>query len=246
MAHHFVAQRYSEQHADFVMEQADAYFSSLSNKNIFQPKVLVKVSRNSQFFVGCSLSASSFLRPHCLHNRIFKFKRRLKEAVVLDTPLHPGDQREKWSSSAFMRGNKNDGPSDNQEDNLNKKRRILYTKPKEPCRNCQVIFQNLVGFIPTDAKAGNRDTFQGACAEYIPVNELIKVDAQDPSDDVQGKLAENLKRCKYLFRNYNELAKECHDMDIETLKNDRLLLTATYYKIKQYIHIFGFKPELKM
>lgn len=246
MAHHFVAQRYSEQHADFVMEQADAYFSSLSNKNIFQPKVLVKVSRNSQFFVGCSLSASSLLRPLCLHNRIVKFKRRLKEAVVLDTPLHPGDQGVKWSSSAFMRGNKNDRPPDNQKDNLNEKRRIRYTEPKEPCRNCQVIFQNLEGFIPTDAKAGNRDTFQGACAEYIPVNELIKVDAQDPSDAVQGKLAENLKRCIYLFQNYNELVKECYDMDIETLKNDQQLLTAAYYKIKQYIHIFGFIPELKM
>jgi len=232
MAVHEGHLRGSEQHADEVMAVAKRFFCQLGSKNIFQPKVLAKVSHNSDFVVGCSMSVSSFLRPLCLHNRISKFNCRLTEAVVLDRPLDSSDQGEQWSSSAFMRGSIETG----------------YTEPKNPCRNCQVMFQNLKGFVPTNAEAGNRDTFQGACAEYIPVNELIEDDAKDRATvAVQKKLEANLKRCMYLFKNYQEIAEElvkC-SVDNKTLVNDKKLLTAASHKLA-HIHIFGFKPELKM
>jgi len=226
------------------MAYAKRYFSRLGSKNIFQPKVLAKVSRNSDFVVGCSMSVSSFLRPLCLHNRISKFNCTLREAVVLDRPLDPGDREEQWSSSAFMRGSKDDRPPGNQKE----KGKTGYTEPKNPCRNCQVMFKNLNGFVPTNAEAGNRDTFQGACAEYIPVNELTENDAQDHATAaVKRKLEANRKRCIYLFKNYQKIAEECFKchVDTKTLVNDKKLLTAASHKLA-HIHIFGYKPELKM
>lgn len=239
-----MAPRGTEQHADTVMSQAKEYFSSLGSNNIFQPKVLVKVSRNSVFLVGCSMAVSSFLRPLCLYNRIATFKCRLREAVVLNRPLDPGDQKEQWSSSAFMRGRQDDRAPGNQE-----KRGPGYTEPKNPCGNCQVMFQNLKGFIPANAEAENRDTFQGACAEYIPVSELIKDDTQDrPTVAVQNKLEVHLKKCIYLCENYRKIADElcqCYNADTRTLKKVKKLLNAAYHEVP-HIHIFGFKPELKM
>ena len=72
------------------MKQAKAYFSVLSGKNTFQPKVLAKVSHNSLFVVGCSISVSSFLRPH---KRIVKLKCKLREAVVFDRLVDPSNQK---------------------------------------------------------------------------------------------------------------------------------------------------------
>ena len=212
------------------MIEAKKYFRRLGSNNIFQPKVLVKVSCNSVFSVGCSMAVSSFLRPLCLHNRIAKFKFRLREAVVLDSPLDPGDQNGQWSSSAFMRSNH-------------------YTEPKDPCRNCQDMFINLNGFIPDKVEAGTRDTFQGACAEYIPVNEMLTDDTRDrPTVAVQKKLEGNLERCMYLFRNYREITAKCCkclNEDNTTLKNDPQLLNAAFDEIP-HIRIFGFNPNLKM
>lgn len=194
------------------MKQARTYFSMLSGKNIFKPKVLAKVSLNSFFVVGCSISVSSFLRPLCLHNRIAKFNCRLREAIVLDKPLSPGDEKDKWSSSAFMRSRG-------------------YTEPKNPCRNCQVMFQNLNGFITTKEEQGNRDTFQGACAEYFPVNKLINAQGT-PADSVSKKLQNNWRKCMDLFRGYGKIVHACNACDnIEQL---------------QILHIFGYKPDLKM
>ena len=53
------------------------------------------MSHNSIFVVGCSISVSSFLRPHFLHKRIGKFKCKLhvREAVVFDRLLDPSDQK---------------------------------------------------------------------------------------------------------------------------------------------------------
>ena len=77
-----------------------------------------------------------------------------------------------------------------------------YARPKQPCRNCRVVFEKLNGFIPTNGmEAGNRDTFLGACAEYIPVNVLMKNDTQDVAEgDVQNKLKQNSNRCSDLFK----------------------------------------------
>ena len=195
------------------------------------------------------MAVSSFLRPICLYNRIVKFKCRLREAVVLDRPLDAGDEQENWSCSAFMRGNKKDRVPGNQKDSPKGKGKIGYTSPKQPCRNCQVVFQNLKGFIPIDVEAGNRDTFQGACAEYIPVNELMKDDTQDlRAGAVKEKLEESLKRCICLLKNYRNIVDECDkwdDMDADNPKEMEVRMAA-YDKVTRYIHIFGFKPELRM
>lgn len=234
------------------MIQAKDFFRKLGGKNIFQPKVLAKVSRHSGlpdekpvFWVGCSMSVSSFLRPLSLHNRVATFNCRLREAVVLDSHLDPGDQKGQWSSSAFMRGGQDDRPPGNQKG----KRETGYAVPKNPCRNCRDMFQELPGFLPSDAEEGNRDTFLGACAEYLPVNELLQEDTQDRSTvAVQKKLKEHLDGCIYLLKNYRKIAEkccECYNEATGTLKKDQQLLTAAYDEV-QHIHIFGFKPKLKM
>ena len=217
------------------MTQARDHFCLLGGKNIFQPTALAKVSCNSVFWIGCSMAVSSFLRPLCLHNRIVNnFTSRLREAVVLDSPLDPGDQNKPWSSSAIRRNNEEKD----------------YTKPLHPCRYCQFMFQNLDGFIPDNVEAGTCDTsVQGACAEYIPVNEmLITDDTRDcPTGTVQEKLEGHLERCMYLFRNYREIAEKCCNClnEDNSLKNDPQLLNAAFDTIP-HIHIFGFKPNLKM
>ena len=59
-------------------------------------------------------------------------------------------------------------------------------------------------------EAGNRDTFLGAYAEYIPVNVLMKNDTQDVAEgDVQNKLAQNLIRCIDLLKNYEKTVQKC-------------------------------------
>lgn len=234
------------------MIQAKHFFRKLGGKNIFQPKVLAKVSHNSGlpnkkpvFWVGCSMSVSSFLRPLCLHNRVARFNCRLREAVVLERPLDPGDQKGQWSSSAFMRGSQDDRPPGNQKE----KQETGYAVPKNPCRNCQDMFRELPGFIPSNAEAGNRDTFLGACAEYLPVNELLQDDKQDRSTvAVKEKLKEHFDRCIYLLKNFEKIKEKCckcYNGATGTLKKDQRLLTAAYDEV-QHIHIFGFKPKLKM
>ena len=169
------------------------------------------------------MAGSPFLRPLCLHNRIVNnFTCRLREAVVLDSPLDPSDQNKLWSSSAFRRNNEN------------KK----YDRPQHPCRYCKFMFQNLNGFIPANEEAGTCDTsVQGACAEYIPVNEiLITDDTRDcPTGTVQEKVEDHKKKCMDLFENYEEIVGNLSDDNI-TLKNDTI----------KRVHIFGFKPNLKM
>lgn len=130
---------------------------------------------------------------------------------MLDTPLSAGDQKDKWSSSAFMRGRG-------------------YTEPKNPCRNCQVMFQNLNGFITTKEEQGKRDTFQGACAEYFPVNKLINAQGT-LSDSVSKKLENNWRKCMALFRDYDKIVDACNCYNTEQV---------------QTLRIFGYKPDLKM
>ena len=203
------------------MTQAKALFCRLGGNNIFQPTVLAKVSCNSDFWIGCSMAVSSFLRPLCLYNRIVNnFTRRLREAVVLDTPLDPGDQNKLWSSSAFRRNNEKKD----------------YNKPQHPCRYCQIMFQNLNGFIPANVEAGTCDTsVQGACAEYIPVNKMLMTDDTRDCPTVQTKLEKHKEKCMDLFKNYRDIAEKCSNC----LSDDNIQLLKA-------VHIFGFKPNLKM
>lgn len=219
--------RGSKEHADEVMEIASALFCRLKGRNRFRPKVLAKVSHNGRFFVGSSMSVSQFLRPLCLHSRVVKFKRSLQKAVVFDEALSvSNNQAMNWSSSAFI--NKD------------------IMERKAPCTNCQKVFENLRGFISTNGKEAVDNTFLGACAEYVPVNELIEDDREAFSADdseMFKKLQMNKKRCLTLFKEYQDIADECWDAyDSGEVKQ----LQAAYAKVTRKIHIFGFKPEIKM
>ena len=104
------------------------------------------------------MAVSPFLRPQCLLNRIIKFKVRLQEALVFDRALCPrDDQATGWCSSAFMKSE--------------------YTQGKAPCKNSQIMFQKLGGFIDATHHGNDNNnggsTFLGACVEYCPVNELL-------------------------------------------------------------------------
>ena len=62
------------------------------------------------------MAVSPYLRPHCLRNRIIKFKVRLQEALVFGKALClPDDQATGWCSSAVMKNE--------------------YAQEKAPCKN---------------------------------------------------------------------------------------------------------------
>ena len=190
--------RGSRDHAERVLERAKDLFSSLG-KNRFRPKVLAMVSWNGSWFVGSSMAVSQYLRPHCLRNRIIKFKVRLQEALVFGRALClPDDQATGWCSSAFMKEK--------------------YTQGKAPCNNCQMMFQNLGGFIDaTHHTNDNNDggsTFLGACAEYCPVNELLTDEATVPTTDtslIELKLKRHKNQCSRLFEDYCDIADKAFD-----------------------------------
>ena len=227
------AERGSEKHADDVLVRAKAFFSHkfLGNKNTFRPKVLAKVSRNGRWFVGSSMAVSQFLRPFCLYNRVIKFNDRLMEAVVFDKHLElPGDQVTGWSSSAFSM-------------------QTGYAKEKPPCKNCQRLFQKLEGFI--QRKGGEEkdgDTFLGACAEYCPVDEIIKSEPEQTiastlSNEMETRLRRHRNKCSILHKEYLNIADKCSDA-IDS--NDDEKFKAASKEVKLHMHIFGFKPALTM
>lgn len=216
----------SKGHADEVMEIAKTLFCDLSGKNTFRPKVLAKVSLNEKAFVGSSISVSHFLRPLCLHKRVVNFKRRLQRAVVFGKPLFIlHNQAMNWSSSAFMKEG--------------------YTVGKAPCQKCQIVLKNLGGFISTNGDGENEDggTFWGACAEYVPVNELIREEDTQAAAYIEEKLKMNLKRCSNLFENFQGIADKCSDAHYSGKMEQ---LRDAYAEVKRTMYIFGFKPDLKM
>ena len=223
-------QKGSRDHAEQVLKRAEDLFSSLG-KNTFRPKVLAMVSWNGSWFVGSSMAVSQFLRPHCLHNRIIKFKVRLQEALVFVRPLCPrDDQATGWSSSAFMKNE--------------------YAQGKAPCKNCQIMFQKLGGFIDATHHTNDNNnagsSFIGACAEYCPVNELLTdeatVSATDTSlIDLHVNLKRHKNQCSRLFEDYCDIADKAFDA-----LDDSLRVKAVAREIQRKVHIFGFKPECKM
>lgn len=216
----------SESHADEVMEIAKTSFRKLSGKNTFRPKVLAKVSLNGEAFVGSSISVSHFFRPLCLHKRVVNFKRRLQRAVVFGEPLFIlHNQAMNWSSSAFMKEG--------------------YTVGKAPCQKCQIVFKNLRGFISTNGDGENEGggTFWGACAEYVPVNELLREDDTQAAADIEEKLKMNLKRCFNLFEKFQGIANKCSDAHCSGKMEQ---LRDVYAEVERTMYIFGLKPDLKM
>ena len=228
--------RGTKPHADAVMESASALFSKLPSKNRFRPKVLAQVSYNGKFFVGSSISVSSFLRPLCLYNRIRHFKHSLKKAIVFFKPLCiADDEAMRWSSYAYeMKETKTANETNNRQEKS-------YTESKPPCQNCRMVFMNLNGFIASE-DASKGDSFLGACAEYCPVNELVVSDS-DASFGADTVLKIHENRCSVLFCDYREIAEKCFDAydsgDIKRMED-------IYPEVRSKIHIFGFKPQCQM
>lgn len=186
-----------------------AFTNRLKDKNIFRPKVLALVSRGNKGFVGSSMAVSNFLRPLYLHNRIYHFKPSLKEAVILAKPLDAAQTATGWKSSAVNCGD--------------------YENSKDPCQNCQIVFQNLDGFITNSDSLVNAggDTFFGACAEYLPVNYLLQDGAYtSPEADkvVDQAMNKHMKQCFLLFKEYRDIVDACN----------------TACKTVDIFHIFGF------
>ena len=77
------------------------------------------------------------------------------------------------------------------------------------------MFQKWGGFI--DATHHTNDsggTFQGACAEYCPVNELLTDEATVPTTDtslIELKLKRHKNQCSRLFEDYCDIADKAFD-----------------------------------
>ena len=109
-----------------------------------------------------------------------------------------------------------------------------------------MVFENLNGFISNNGEE-NRDTFLGACAEYVPVNDLIMEDAQVWSytdfETMLATLQRNRERSSYLVTNYLKIVDECKKAldsgEMQQLRN-------AHQEVIDKMHIFGFKPGIKM
>jgi len=177
---------------------------------LFRPKALAMVSHNDQGRVGSSIAVSPFLRPLCLLRRIEHFKLSLKKAIVSNQPLDTADNQN-WSSRAFRTG-------------LEEETETLQTKP--PCQNCATMFSNLKGFI-------KRNTFPGACAEYCPVDQLLKDNplSNEENKKINDALELNKDICKRYFTNFQEI-------NINDWKEALEKITDVFKE-----HLFGFSPE---
>ena len=215
----------SEDHANTVMTVAKSLFSvGLAQKqNIFKPKVLARVSRNDKWFVGSSVAVSHFLRPLYLYNRIYGFKKSLKEAVVYFQPLENEDEAD-WNSLAF-------GFGDN------------YETEKFACKNCKIMFNNLSGFL-----RGTDDTesFLAACGEYPPTNQCLPDDAEADNEAVIGALTKFRDKCESYFQRYPDGVYECfsaYESKENKLRKAEILRKVYNTYVKDTMHIFGIKPD---
>ena len=208
--------------------KAESFLETLSNKNIFKPKVLATVSHNDKWSVGSSIAVSQFLRPLCLHKRIARFKPSLKQAVAFYQPLVIA-QNQNWSSWAVTTNSK--------------------WELKPACENCARMFGNLNGFIDPNLALGGKDTFLAACAEYFPVNQLLK-DEQDPlslseneRQRINAAVEENRKKCTLYYKNFREIEKKCLDACKAEGESKNVKCAEVYMEINKTVHIFGRKPE---
>ena len=245
----------SERHANAVMAKAKYWFGKLTNeeeeekrekedeekeekkqkKNLFKPKVLVRVSHNGQCFVGSSVAVSHFLRPLCLYKRICDFKQSLKKAVVDYQPLELTEDKFHWNSSAvWFQGEK----------------KTAYETVKLPCKNCKFMFQKLSGFLgeegAIDKPVGGN--FLAACGEYPPINQCLH-DAESDNEVVNGALKKFGDKCVLYYQKFRENVQNCieayklYQSEEDESKKLKILRNAYDEYVKDKIHIFGIKPE---
>jgi len=210
-------------------------------KNLFKPKVLVRVSHNGQCFVGSSVAVSHFLRPLYLCQRIYDFKQSLKKAVVDFQPLELTDDKVHWNSSAFwFKGEK----------------KPAYESVKPPCENCEFMFKKLPGFLGEKDNLGQEGasakpvggTFLAACGEYPPINQCLH-DAESDNEAVNGALKKFRDKSVLYSKKFRENVQNCikayklYQSEEDESKKLKILRNAYDEYVKDKIHIFGIKPE---
>ena len=221
----------SESHANTVMNVAKSLFSvGLERRhNTFRPKVLARVSRNGKWFVGSSVAVSHFLRPFYLYNRIYGFKKSLKEAVVYLQPLKNEDEVD-WNSLAFWFGDD-------------------YETEKFPCENCKIIFNDLSGFLRGTDNLGvedDKESFLAACAEYPPTNQCLPDDAEADNEAVIDALTKFRDKCESYFDSYHDGVYDCflaYESEEDERRKAEILRDVYDTYVKGTMHIFGIKPE---
>ena len=144
------------------------------------------------------------------------------KAIIRGEPLTGSDdQKMNWSCSAFWKFWEKD-----------------HKEKKDSCQKCREMFKNLEGFISesTNMESAGDQSFFGACAEYCPVNELLKDDAEQAvlSESDILRLNANWKRCLNLYNLFGALAEKCNAAYSS--------LEDAFKDVRGILHIFGFKP----
>ena len=224
----------SKDHANRVLQMARSFLRTLHDKNTFLPKVLAKVSREENSFIGASIAVSHFLRPIYLYSRVINRKKSLAEAIIKFRALDISPEQN-WEFEAFERETveiqKNEG-----EKEITKQ----HVGPKDLCQNCKMMF------LGDKSGKGGR-SFLGACAEYCPVDELLPDESKLKVTDVKGDdsvigylLKRNLSRCSLLFKEFENIYERCKSA--VNSGNDREV-EAVYWEVIHKLKIFGLKPE---
>ena len=206
-------------------------------RNIFQPRVLARVSHNGRWFVGSSLAVSHYLRPLYLYKRILDFKPSLKKAVVYVQPLETEHAEVNWNCSAFWFQGE-------------------YKNVKPPCENCKRIFKNLRGFLDETVNLGEEgasantvgETFLAACGEYPPINQYLRNESDNEA--VNDALKNFHGKCLVYFKEFHDTVLKCDDAYKSYCRSEKkesekvkILRNAYDEYVKDRIHIFGIKPE---
>lgn len=247
-----IIQTGSKDHANRVLEMARSFLRTLHDNNTFLPKVLARVSREENSFIGASIAVSHFLRPIYLYSRVINRKKSLGEAIMKFHALNIFDEQN-WEFEAFVRKNveiqenedekgEEKGKKSSDEQNKSSVSQKRTTKqhigPRDLCQNCKMIFRG-------DESGKGGPSFLGACAEYCPVDELLPNESKikdlcndDPVIDLL--LTRNLSRCSLLFDQFESIYDKCKNA--VGSKNDKET-EAIYWEVIYKLHIFGLKPE---
>ena len=203
---------------------AQSFLAALSNKNTFLPRVLAKVSRGENSFIGASIAVSHFLRPIYLYNRVINRKKSLGEAIIKFRALDISAEQN-WEFKAFHR-------------QLCDEEKKRYVVTIDLCQNCKMMFRG-------DKSEKGGSTFLGACAEYCPVDELLpnELKLKNSRNDlvIEYLLERNFSRCSLLCKEFKNLYKRCRSV-VNSEMNDNEV-QAVYWEVIHKLYIFGLKPE---
>ena len=249
----------SEDHANRVLQMARDFLRTLHRRNIFLPKVLAKVSSAEKSFIGASIAVSHYLRPIYLHNRVINCEKSLRDAIIEFRALDIS-AKQNWKFEAYKRETEKRKTAKEETENgetekwetekretekrETEKRETekgettnKYERDKELCQNCKMMF------LGDKSGKGGR-TFLGACAEYCPVDELLrdkrKLDDSSDNSVIHYLLKRNLSRCSLLFKEFKNIYERCKSA-VDSKNHEEM--EKAYWEVMHKLYIFGLKPE---